>query len=152
MKDSDKIFHELKNDLTHYAELKLELFKLTTYERTGKVISVLSYGLVLVFLAFFAILFIFLALGFYLSELFDSFGTGFGIVAVLYLTLIGIILGMKNKLQDKVLNEVIAALTANDDKKNETENEQPTANPTGETEGRQSPAGNSLLDTGREIG
>ena len=61
MKDSEKIFQELKKDLKTYAELKFELLKLNTYERTGKVLSVLSYGIIVLFLAFFTILFIFLA-------------------------------------------------------------------------------------------
>ena len=75
-KDSGEIFRELKKDLSAYVELKLELLKLNTYERTGKVIAVLSYGVILLFLAFFAILFIFLALGFFLGDLFGSAGFG----------------------------------------------------------------------------
>ena len=81
-KDSGTVFRELKEDVSAYVELKLELLKLSTYERTGKVIAVLSYGLILLFLAFFAILFIFLALGFFLGDWLGSSGFGFGIVAV----------------------------------------------------------------------
>lgn len=132
-KDSSKVFHTLKEDLTAFVESRLELLKLNTYERTGKVIAVLSYGLILLFLAFFAILFIFLALGFFLGEWMDSFGTGFGIVAVLYLLLIGLITWNKDKIREKVINEVIAALTANDDKTNATNDEQ-AADPLGETD------------------
>ena len=40
-KDAGEIFRELKKDLSAYVELKLELLKLNTYERTGKVIAVL---------------------------------------------------------------------------------------------------------------
>ena len=127
-KDSGTVFRELKEDVSAYVELKLELLKLSTYERTGKVIAVLSYGLILLFLAFFAILFIFLALGFFLGD-----WLGFGIVAVLYLLLIGIIIMNRDRISTKVLNEVIAAMTANDDKNNATNDEQP-ANPTGETD------------------
>lgn len=132
-KDSDKFFRELKDDVSAYMELKLELLKLSTYERTGKVIAVLSYGLILLFLAFFAILFIFLALGFFLGDLLSSFGLGFGIVAVLYVLLLGVIILNKDKISTQVLNEVIGALTMNDDKNNTIDNEQP-ANPTGETD------------------
>ena len=126
-KDSGTVFRELKEDVSAYVELKLELLKLSTYERTGKVIAVLSYGLILLFLAFFAILFIFLALGFFLG---DWLGSS---VAVLYLLLIGIIIMNRDRISTKVLNEVIAAMTANDDKNNATNDEQP-ANPTGETD------------------
>lgn len=124
-KDSGKVFRELKEDLSAYVELKLELLKLSTYERTGKVISVLSYGMILLFLAFFAILFIFLAFGFFLGTWLDSLGSGFAIVAILYLLLIGLIMMNKDKISTKVLNEVIVAMAANDDKHNATNNEQP---------------------------
>ena len=126
-KDSGEIFRELKKDLSAYVELKLELLKLNTYERTGKVIAVL-------FLAFFAILFIFLALGFFLGDLFGSAGSGFGVVAVLYLLLIGIIIMNKDRISNKVLNVVISALTTNDDKTNATDNEQSATDTTGETD------------------
>ena len=46
-KDPEKIIQELREDISAFVELKLELLKLNTYERTGKVIAVLSYGLVL---------------------------------------------------------------------------------------------------------
>ena len=84
MNDSEKVFQNLKQDVSAYMELKLELLKLNTYERTGKVIGLLSYGLILLFLAFFAVLFIFLALGFFLGEILDVPGSGFAIVALLY--------------------------------------------------------------------
>lgn len=132
-KESGEIFRELKEDLSAYVELKLELLKLNTYERISKVIAVLSYGVILLFLAFFAILFIFLALGFFLGDLFGSVGTGFAVVAVLYMLLIGIILRNKHIINEKVLNVVIAALTTNDDKNNASNNEQ-SANTPGETD------------------
>lgn len=125
-KDSGKIFRELKDDVSAYVELKLELLKLSTYERSGKLIAVLSYGMILLFLAFFAILFIFLALGFFLGDVFGSLGVGFAVVAVLYLLLIGIIIMNKDKISNKVVNVVIAALNSNDDKNDATDNKQNT--------------------------
>ena len=132
--DGDLVVVELKKDLTSYVELKLELLKLNTYERTGKVISVLSYGLVLLFLAFFCILFLFLALGFYLGEILNSIGAGFGIVAVLYVLIILLTIKNKQKISTKVVNEVIAALLTNDGKNNQ----QPDS-----TEKNNDPAGNT---------
>lgn len=125
-KDSGEIFRELKDDVSAYVELKLELLKLSTYERSGKLIAVLSYGMILLFLAFFAILFIFLALGFFLGDVFGSLGVGFAVVAVLYLLLIGIIIMNKDKISNKVVNVVIAALNSNDDKNDATDNKQNT--------------------------
>ena len=150
-KDAGEIFRELKKDLSAYVELKLELLKLNTYERTGKVIAVLSYGVILLFLAFFAILFIFLALVFFLGYLFGSVGSGFGVVAVLYLLLIGIIVMNKDRISNKVLNVVISALTTNDDKTNATDNEQSATDTSGETDFRPSPHPTGMYDTGTEI-
>ena len=78
--------------------------------------------------------FIFLALGFFLGDLFGSAGAGFGVVAVLYLLLIGIIVMNKGRISNKVLNVVISALTTNDDKTNATDNEQSATDTTGETD------------------
>ena len=119
-KDSGQIFQELKNDVSAYADLKLDLLKLSTYERTGKIISILSYDLILLFLIFFAILFLFLSLGLFLGDLFGSQGMGFGIVAILYLLLIAIIVANKSKISLKITNIIIAALTANDEKNDTT--------------------------------
>lgn len=125
-KDPEKIIQELREDVSAFVELKLELLKLNTYERTGKVIAVLSYGLVLLFLAFFAILFIFLALGFFLGEWIGVTGAGFGLVAVLYLLLMWLIVRNREIITTKVLNEVIATLLSNDEKRNETTINKPT--------------------------
>lgn len=138
-KKSEQIFDRVKKDLIAYCELKFELLKLSTYERTGKVLGVLSYGLVLLFTAFFAFLFIFLALGFFLGELFESEGLGFVSVAALYLALILIILSNKHRIVVKVENEIISALMSNDDdKNNDTEEyEQHASDPSGEIDRRE---------------
>ena len=117
-KDSGEIFQKLKKDASAYIELKLELLKLNTYERTGKVITLLSYGIILLLLAFFAILFIFLALGFYLGTIFNSLGIGFGIVALLYLVLIFLTVRFQLMIKEKIMNLIISALMSNDENNN----------------------------------
>jgi len=132
-KDAEQIFRKLKEDLSAYVELKVELLKLTAYERTGKLVSVLSYGLILLFLAFFAILFIFLTLGFFLGDILDNVAGGFAIVALLYMILFAIIIFNKNKISEAIVNEIISVLTAIEDKKKESDNEQ-TTDTAGETD------------------
>ena len=132
-KDAAQIFRKLKADLSAYVELKVELLKLTAYERTGKLVSVLSYGLILLFLAFIAILFIFLALGFFLGDILDNVAGGFAIVALLYMILFAIIIFNKNKISEAIVNEIISVLTAIEDKKKESDNEQ-TTDTAGETD------------------
>ena len=132
-KDSGKIFRELKDDVSTYVELKLELLKLSTYERSGQLIATLSYGLILLFLAFLAILFIFLALGLFLGDAFNSMGAGFAVVAGLYFLLIGLVVLNKNTICRMIINIVLAALNDNDDNDDATDQQQ-SANPTGETD------------------
>lgn len=130
-KDSGEIFGKLKNDISTYAELKLELLKLNTYESVGKVLSVLSYGVIILCLVFFAILFIFLAFGFYVSELCSSTSIGFAIVAFLYFLLTGVVALNKNSIRNKIINVVISAFMGNEDKLNTTiDNEQTKATDT----------------------
>ena len=130
-KDSCEIFGKLKNDISTYAELKLELLKLNTYESLGKVLAVLSYGVIILCLGFFAILFIFLAFGFYVSELCGSTSIGFAVVAFLYFLLTGVVALNKNSIRNKIINVVISAFMGNEDKLNTTiDNEQTKATDT----------------------
>lgn len=133
-KDSENVFGKLKDDLTAYVKLKLELLKLSAYERIGELTSVLSYGVVLLFLAFFSVLFIFISVGFLLGEALHSNAAGFGIVAALYLLVLGIILLVRNKVKEKILNIVIAALMAHDEKKDESDNGQQDKDSEGEVD------------------
>lgn len=139
-KDSEKVLHELKEDVSAYVELKLELLKLSAYERGGKIISTLSYDLLLLFLAFFAILFIFVAIGLYLGDLLRSSGAGFAVVAILYLLMIGLGMKYKERIQNKITNVIISVLTTNDEKddkkddNDDTTDKQQTAHAAGETE------------------
>lgn len=133
MNDSGQIFENLKKDLSAYLELKLSLLKLNTYERTSKVISILSYGLIVLFLAFFAILFVFIALGFFLGNLLDSNTAGFGCVSLLYLLILGILLRNKERIKLCILNAVIAALIENDEKQNKENDESSPTDPDRET-------------------
>lgn len=135
-KNPEQIFDNIKKDVVTYFELRFEYLKLSTYERTGKVLGVLSYGLILLFAAFFAFLFIFLSLGFFLGELFNSMGLGFVCVAVLYIAFVLIVVINRNRIKIKVGNEIVSALMSNDDKNNDTENyEQQASNSSGETNG-----------------
>lgn len=117
-KDPEQFFQELKQDVSSYVELKVELLKLETYERAGKGISALSYILILSMLAFFLILFMFIAIGFFLGEWLGSMGIGFSIVAAFYLLLVGIVYLLRKQIQMKVLNTVIAAFMTSNKQEN----------------------------------
>lgn len=133
-KDSENVFGKLKDELSAYVKLKLELLKLSAYERIGELTSVLSYGVVLLFLAFFSVLFIFISVGFLLGEILHSYAAGFGIVAALYLLVLGVVLLARNKVKEKILNIVISALMAQDDQIDESDNGQQDKDTEGEAD------------------
>jgi uncharacterized protein YybS (DUF2232 family) len=121
-KKAEEIFRELKDDISAYAKLNVELIKLNTYERIGKVFAVLSYGLLLSALIFFAILFAMLAFGFLLSKQLDSTTAGFTIVAGLYVILILLVIFNREGIRLRVINIIISALNANEQKKDTATN------------------------------
>ena len=126
MKDSGKVFQELRKDIATYLELKLELFKANTYERAGHLLSVLSYILLIIFLIFFIVLFISLALVVWLAELFGSIIAGLAGGVVLYIILIGIAVKNRRLIRTRILNEIIAVFAACDRIKTGQDNGQPT--------------------------
>ncbi|MBC5620492.1 MULTISPECIES: phage holin family protein [Butyricimonas] len=130
---AEKTFSGLKNDISTYVETRLELMKLNTYERVAKTMAVFSYGIVLVLLAFFAILFLFLALGFFLGEILNSVALGFLLVVGMYLLLFGLILLFREKISARVTNEIITAMMSKDEKEDE-ETTDPAGDITGGTE------------------
>ena len=98
--------------------------------------SVLSYSLILLTLAFFLTLFLFLALGFFLSEWLHSTGVGFSIVAILYVMLVGGVVAFKTKIRRLILNAILDMLM-NDENDEDTppvtnaphDNDHPATNP-----------------------
>lgn len=114
-KDLGQVFNELKDDISAYVEIKFNFYKLSLYEKAGKLISSLSYVLALVVLAFMASFFLFLAFGFLLGEWLNSTGAGIAIVGATYLILIGILIMNRKWFSDKVMNSVISVLDDDDD-------------------------------------
>ena len=85
-------------------------------------------------MTFFAILFLFLALGFFLGELLGSMALGFVLVVGMYLLLFGITMFFKRKITSKVMNEIITAMMSKDEKDNEE-----TTDPAGHVDGGTAP-------------
>ena len=123
-KDLENIFRKLKDDVSSYTELKLELLKINTYERIGRVIALISYWFLLSVLVLIPLLFAMLALSFLFNRWLDSSVAGFGIVAVLYLILVIIVILNKKRIYLKVINVIISTLITPDEK-NDTTNAAP---------------------------
>ena len=118
-KEAEKIFYELREDILTYVQLKYKLLKLNATERVAKLIAILSHGVILILLFFFTILFLFLALGFFLGDCLGNTALGFLIVGGIYLGLVVAFLWGRRMLQEKIINIMIDALEADEEDENE---------------------------------
>lgn len=118
-KDAEKIFTELREDISTYAGLKLRLLKLTAIERAAGLLSAFSHGLILMLFIFFTILFLFIALGFFLGEILENIALGFLIVGGIYLLLTFCFIWTKGGIKRWLRNIFINALRTNDEEDDE---------------------------------
>lgn len=139
-KDTEKIFTGLKEDIFTYAGLKLRFFKLTAIERIARFLAVLSHGVILVALAFFMLLFLFIALGFYIGGLLGSVSLGFLIIGGLYLLLLILAVLIRETIRIKLINLMIEAVMS-DNYSDDTQNKptDPAGQDTQREETTQSP-------------
>jgi uncharacterized membrane protein YqjE len=118
------IISNLKEDIMELIKVKMQVLRLEIFEKTSIAASFLIYGLIIINLVFFALLFAFMALGFLFGDLIHSVAGGFGIVVFIYLLLLAaLILCRKSILtgfQNSFLKEMDADLTndENNDEKN----------------------------------
>ena len=75
----------MKSDIKELIRLRIEILRLDAFEKASVAVSFVVYGLVIVNLIFFLLLFAFIAVGFLIGERINSMAGGFGIVAAFYL-------------------------------------------------------------------
>lgn len=100
-KDSEEkglkdLIDELRIELTGYVRKRLRLFKLDAFDKGGRVLSAIGYGLIVLIISFAISFFFLFGLGFFLGEILNSNAAGFGILlAFCVLVLIIVILNRK---------------------------------------------------------
>ena len=116
--DKQHFFKEIKNLFVEYLQTKLELTRITVFEKIARVVALLFSMILLTILLFFSILFVSLVGGFYLSRLFNSTYYGFAVVAGFYVVLFIVLSIFRRSLIEKfIVNAVIRILFK---EKNET--------------------------------
>ena len=116
--DKEHFFKEIKNLFVDYLQNKLELVRISTYEKIAKIVALLFSAIILLVLLFFSILFVSVVAGFYFSRLFDSMYYGFSIVAGFYVVSLMVLSIFRKSLIEKfIINAVIRVLFK---EKNET--------------------------------
>ena len=86
-----KMISVIKLDVKEWIDVKLELLKLEACEKVSTVASTLVYGLIIVLIAFFSLLFAFIALSFWFGQLIHNIAGGFGLGAILYLIILAVL-------------------------------------------------------------
>lgn len=113
--NAEKRFTDLKKDISTFTGLKFRLLKLMAIERAAGVLSVFSHSLILLLFAFFTILFLFVALGFYLGDLLGSIALGFLIIGGIYLVLTVVFTWAKGGIRLQFMNIFINAMQTNNE-------------------------------------
>ena len=109
--DKSTFFIDLQRLVVDYVKTRLELTQLVAFEKISKIIAYLVIGVILALLFFFGLLFASLVLGLFLSDLLGNTLLGFGIIALLYLVVFIVILGLRNKLiAPVIINSIIKIL------------------------------------------
>jgi hypothetical protein len=116
MDENPSFFNESKQLLVDYVEARIELFKISVYEKIATVSAVLFSSLVIALAGFFVLLFLSISGGLYLGSLLDSNALGFLIVAGIYILLLLFVIIFRKKLLEKhITDKVIEQLFKNED-------------------------------------
>lgn len=114
-KEPEQILNEFKERLSSFIGLKLGILRLTVCERAAKISATLSHSFLLLLLGLFAVFFIFMALGFWLSELTGRLSLGFLLVSIIAIIILFISYYMKKQIKLKIANIIVASVMDNED-------------------------------------
>ena len=81
----ETLFSTLKTDVKEWVRTKSEWLKLDVFEKSSLLGSMLIYGLIVMNVVFFALLFAFIALGLLFAEWVHNTAGGFALVTLIYL-------------------------------------------------------------------
>ena len=116
--DKEHFFKEIKDLFVDYLQNRLELTRITAYEKTAKVVALLFSVILLTFVLFFTVLFVSLFAGFYFSRLFNSMYYGFAVIAGFYLVSFIVLLNYRKALIEKYITNAVIRILFKE--KNET--------------------------------
>lgn len=104
---NDSFFAQYRKELEQYIQDRFLLIKLQAFEKTAKLIALFFLLLLFIFLVFFVLLFLSIMAGYFFAGITGNLYVGFGIVAALYLFLLGILFLSRKWFNKKIINTVI---------------------------------------------
>jgi hypothetical protein len=109
------LFEEMRDDISNYVNTTLELGKLEVIEKISISASAVVHALMLSGALVIALFFMLITAAFYLSELFQNFWIGFGIIAAFALLVTLIIFISGKTFKQKFTSRVVSFLMKSDD-------------------------------------
>jgi len=109
------LFEEMRDDISNYVNTTLELGKLEVIEKISISASAVVHALMLSGALVIALFFMLITAAFYLSELFQNFWIGFGIIAAFALLVTLIIFISGKTFKKKFTSRVVSFLMKSDD-------------------------------------
>jgi len=103
----------LKADVQEWVEVRMKLLQLNVFEKTAIVGSFLIFGIIIINILFFALLFAFFAMGFLLGKWVNSVAGGFAIISFFYLLALMIILIFRKAVFTGLQNLLLKELNSN---------------------------------------
>jgi Putative Actinobacterial Holin-X, holin superfamily III len=115
-KQTEVFVDKLKQQLTEYMQLRLDLLKADFTEKTALIFSKMITGVIVLVMLFMVLIFGSVVLGLYLGNLLGSLVLGFAVVTGFYLLLIVLLMLVKDKLiQTPVANQIIDIMYESDE-------------------------------------
>lgn len=104
----DEVLGKAFDEAKDYMNLRLELLKIETAEKSARLTAYVLSSLMLLFIGFFTLLFVSLVAGIYFSRYWDNYFLGFGLIGMIYLFLFLVILILKKFIIHRpVINAII---------------------------------------------
>lgn len=100
----------MREDLSNYIDKRLELLKLSTYEKLAQSGSYMLYGLIILLFVCTISLLSLLGLAFFIGSYFDSLALGFGVLVVITLLIMGVFILFGKQIRKSSVNMVIRTL------------------------------------------
>ena len=110
MNEQPSFLEDLKQIVISYFEAKIKLYKISTYEKTAKVIAVLLSSILIASLSLILLLFLSISGGFFFGKLLNSNSLGFLLIFGGWAVLLIFIIIFRKKMERGITNKVIEQL------------------------------------------
>lgn len=108
--DLQSLIDDLRLELSGYINKRLRLFKLDAFEKGGRALSFLIYGLIVFIIVLTSVFFFLFGLAFWLGDLLGNTSAGFGVLFIASILILIIIISVQKRIRRYALMKIIALM------------------------------------------